>query len=147
MKAFASFSAAIFLPSNLSQEKLRGWNTLLVFALSAPLFEYKSKQKREWNVILFGISLKFFFLSRIFPHSYFFVSEFKSAIEQQWDLKELRALISFLFLSFFFFLHSFEDFWKTFFHFFFVRIVQLSKWKRKRKKVKNSWKISSFYEF
>lgn len=95
-------SSAIFfllLAIFFRKELLRGWNTLLVFALSrrfhspALLFEYKSKQKREWNVILFGISLKLF-------ASRFSSPEFKSAIEQQWDLKELRALISFSFSPF-----------------------------------------------
>jgi hypothetical protein len=51
------------------------------FLARSSLFEYKSKQKREWNVILFGISWTFFPL-RSSPSC-----EFKSAIEQQWDFE------------------------------------------------------------
>lgn len=75
-----------FFPCNLLFEA-RGWNTLLVFALAALVIWIEEQTEARMKCYSVWHFVEFFFL---------LVAEFKSAIEQQWDLKKLRALISFL---------------------------------------------------
>ena len=103
------------------------------------------KVNRSANEMLFCLAFhwSFFFLD----FSHILISSFLNS-NQQLNNNEIWRSFALWFL-FFWLLSSFiRGLLKNFF-FFLVRIVQLSKWKRKERKTewKNSWKISSFYEF